>query len=247
MSESHDDSAKSKPRVANPLWIISLFLGISEVTSGAVALKSQAWIQAVFTLFSVGFPCAVLVLFFIVLWKKPYVLYAPRDYSDDVDVEVFVKAMGENVRRGVEVAQTAAASSAEAVANEFHLDTGDTEMLVRKAKDAAEESVRLSVATVDLSSFLTRGSTLKFIVSESSTVNELLDAIYVSISAHVAPYTYGNSWQIKLKDAKNPLVDIGTNWAMNNEYGNSDTRLLGEVGIAGGGEIEVIDLRRSGV
>jgi hypothetical protein len=132
------------------------------------------------------------------------------------------------------------------MANEFHLDTDDTELLVQKAKDVAEEGVRLSVATVDLSSFLARGSMLKFLVSESSTVNELLDVIYASISIHVAPYTYGNSWQIKLRGAKNALVDIGTNWAMNNRYGNSDTRLLSAVGIAGGTEIEVIDLRRSG-
>jgi hypothetical protein len=209
-----------------------------------IAVNSQAWIQALFAIFSVGFPCVVLILFFVVLWKRPYVFYAPRDYPDNVAVDVFVKAMGENVRRGVEVAQTAAASSAAAMASEFQLDTGHTKMLVQKAKDVAEESVRLSVAEVDLSKFLNKDPILEFIVSEASTVNELLDAIYASISGHVAPHTYGVAWLVRIKGSRKPLFDIGTNWAMNSGYGNSDTRLLRNIGVVGGGEIEVVDLRR---
>jgi hypothetical protein len=110
--------------------------------------------------------------------------------------------MGENVRRGVEVAQTAAASSAAAMASEFQLDTGHTKMLVQKAKDVAEESVRLSVAKVDLSKFLNKDPILEFIVSEASTVNELLDAIYASISGHVAPHTYGVAWLVRIKGSR---------------------------------------------
>lgn len=235
---------RSKPNVMNPIWVISLFLGLSEVTTGVVATQSHDWVQAVFTIFSVAFPCVVMALFFIVLWKKPYVLYAPRDFAESVDVVAFVDAMSKSVRRGVEVAQSAAASSAEVMATGFQLNGGETEILVQRAKDAAEESVLLAVAKVDLSKFLGAGSTLEFIVSESSSVSELLDAIYASLSRYVAPYTYGVSWLIKIKETGQSLPDIGTNWAMNNGLGNSDTRLLHEIGIEGGAEIDLVDMRR---
>jgi hypothetical protein len=239
MPEPEED-AKAKPRVANPIWMISAFLGVSEVTTGVVTTKSETWIQGMFAVFSIVFPSTVLILFFIVLWKKPYVLYAPRDFSENTDVNVFVNAMRQNVQRGVEVAQSAAASSAAEAVSNLSLGTGETEILVQQVKDKAVETVKHAVALVDLSNFLGHGSTMQFIVSQSSTVTELLDAIYASISGQVAPYNYGLSWLIRIKEADKLLVDIGTGWAMNNGYGNSDMRPLSEVGIYGGTGIEVV-------
>ncbi|HEY1574260.1 MAG TPA: hypothetical protein VGG05_23165 [Pseudonocardiaceae bacterium] len=237
---AHTDEPKASLRTTNPLWVVSLFISVSEATTGVVTVKSTTWIQTMFAIFSVIFPCVVLAVFFLVLWKKPYVWYAPKDFSDNVDVDVFVRAMRQNVRRGVEVAQTAAAASAAEAVSDLHLTVDAAEKVVQQAKDKAQEGVALSVASVDLSHFLGAGSTMQFIVSDSSTVSELLDAIYASISGHVPPYTYGLSWLIKIKGSGRLLVDIGTNWALNNRSGNSDTRALHEVGIAGGTCIEVV-------
>src|SRR5437763_11920522 len=88
-----DKPAGKDVRVLNPLWIISLFLAIAEITIGAVATQVHSWVQGLFAIFATAFPTGVAAVFFTILWKKPYVLYAPRDFPRHLDALDYVKAM----------------------------------------------------------------------------------------------------------------------------------------------------------
>src|SRR3954451_22299629 len=86
-------SGAPSPRNLNPLWIISLFLGLSEVTSGVAATQVDGASRASFTLFAIIFPSGVAIAFFAILWRKPQVLYAPRDFPKHLDARAYVQAM----------------------------------------------------------------------------------------------------------------------------------------------------------
>ncbi|MEG0191863.1 MAG: hypothetical protein RR831_01110 [Stenotrophomonas sp.] len=69
--------------VRNPLSVIAIFAGVAEVCSAAVLPQLEGDAQITFMLFVMFFPCALVGLFFYILWFKAKVLYAPADYKDD--------------------------------------------------------------------------------------------------------------------------------------------------------------------
>ena len=91
---------KEGPRIATPLKVIGLFVGLTEVMTGAVATFSSGDVQTILVVFVLAFPTAIAAAFFLILWYKPWVLYAPTEF-DGTDVSAFVEAM-----RGRYVAQT---------------------------------------------------------------------------------------------------------------------------------------------
>lgn len=71
--------------VRNPLSVIAIFAGVAEVCGAAVLPQLDGEAQAKFMLFVMFFPCALVGLFFYILWFKAKVLYAPADYKDDAN------------------------------------------------------------------------------------------------------------------------------------------------------------------
>lgn len=69
--------------IKNPLTVIAMFAAIAEV-SGTVVLPLVAEsVQGLYVWFLMFFPCFLVLLFFITLWKDHAVLYAPSDYQSD--------------------------------------------------------------------------------------------------------------------------------------------------------------------
>lgn len=69
--------------IKNPLTVIAMFAAIAEV-SGTVVLPLVAeGVQSVYVWFLMFFPCFLVFLFFVTLWKDHSVLYAPSDYQTD--------------------------------------------------------------------------------------------------------------------------------------------------------------------
>ena len=69
--------------VRNPLTIIAIFAGIAEV-SGTITLPFlKENIQSTYIWFLMGFPSALVAIFFLVLILKREVLYAPSDYRNE--------------------------------------------------------------------------------------------------------------------------------------------------------------------
>lgn len=75
--------------VKNPLTVIAIFAGLAEI-SGTVVLPFllDKNIQTTYVWFLMLFPAFLVAVFFLVLYKKHHVLYAPADYKDD---ETFAK------------------------------------------------------------------------------------------------------------------------------------------------------------
>lgn len=71
------------PHIRNPLTIIALFSGITEVFGVLVLPLLFEKNQTVFMYFLMLFPVLLVVLFYGTLWFKHYVLYAPSDFKNE--------------------------------------------------------------------------------------------------------------------------------------------------------------------
>ena len=76
----------------SPLWVIALFVSLTEVVAGLTVSQAKEGIQIALVVFVIGFPLLVAAAFFAILWWKNWVLYPPSEFSG-VDVEQFVLAM----------------------------------------------------------------------------------------------------------------------------------------------------------
>lgn len=78
--------------IKNPLTVIAMFAGIAEV-SGTIVLPFVAEAAQVrYVWFLMLFPCLLVGLFFLTLWLKHHVLYAPSDFQDDQNfVNMFIR------------------------------------------------------------------------------------------------------------------------------------------------------------
>jgi len=77
--------------VRNPLTIIGIFAGVSEVAGTVVLPQIGHDLQATFIWFVIGFPVLLVAVFFLTLNLNPRCLYAPSDYRDE---EIFSAMMG---------------------------------------------------------------------------------------------------------------------------------------------------------
>ena len=85
--------AASKERRLTPLWIISLFVGLTETVLGiAVAHVTDSGVQIALTAFVIAFPLLVAAAFFGILWSRPWQFYAPNEYGG-VDPKKFVETL----------------------------------------------------------------------------------------------------------------------------------------------------------
>jgi hypothetical protein len=69
--------------IRNPLTLIAIFAGLSEVAMTAVLPMLSTQNQAVFMWFVMIYPSMLVLMFFYVLIWKREALYAPSDFKDD--------------------------------------------------------------------------------------------------------------------------------------------------------------------
>jgi hypothetical protein len=75
--------SKNTPHVKNPLTIIAVFAGITEISGTSVIAFLETGQQEIFIWFLVLFPTLLIVLFFVTLNFNPKVLYAPSDFKNE--------------------------------------------------------------------------------------------------------------------------------------------------------------------
>ncbi len=81
--------------VKNPLTVIAIFAGLAEVSGTVVLPFLEKDTQQTYVWFLMAFPCLLVLLFFITLLAKHYVLYAPSDFRDDkLFADLFVRGSG---------------------------------------------------------------------------------------------------------------------------------------------------------
>lgn len=69
--------------VRNPLTVIAVFAGLAEISATIALPQLPPEVQSVFVWFVMLFPTFLVGLFFLLLWKKHQVLYAPSDFSNE--------------------------------------------------------------------------------------------------------------------------------------------------------------------
>jgi hypothetical protein len=95
---SHDKSSMSKPDTKRPgltpLWVISLFLSLTETVTAIAITQATGNVQAALTTFVIVFPLLVAAAFFAILWNRPYVFYPPTEFGGTTTVADYVRAFG---------------------------------------------------------------------------------------------------------------------------------------------------------
>ncbi|AZF38405.1 Phage protein [Pseudomonas sp. R4-39-08] len=69
--------------IKNPLTVIAVFAAIAEVSGAVVLPMVKESVQETYVWFLMGFPCFLVFLFFMTLWWRHHVLYAPSDFKED--------------------------------------------------------------------------------------------------------------------------------------------------------------------
>lgn len=229
------------PKVLGPIWVISLFLGLSEVAATVGLTQASGWIQAMLALFAVLFPTLIAVAFFLILWFKNKVLYAPGDFTKDTRAGDFADAM-DRVNRN-SAAAIESTLNALATKLDMSLATGGATPGQRdEIRDLVRTAARESVVTVDLSAFYRERHTMEVPFTENTTVTDLLDAVYFTIYGLVENYSYGKTWLLRGANAR-LLDNIGRPYARRYLGTERDFRLLSEVGIEPGSTLTIVDRR----
>ncbi|TCD46832.1 hypothetical protein [Chlorobium sp. N1] len=121
-------------RINTPLTIMGMFAVLTEVSSSVVLPALPPELQSVFVWFVMGFPSALLLLFFLVLLIRPQAIYAPADFRDDehflraifpasplereVKVRARIEELADTVERSCAVASAAGSAPKEPVGEE---------------------------------------------------------------------------------------------------------------------------------
>jgi hypothetical protein len=218
----------------NPLWVVSLFLALAEVTIGAVATQLSGWIQGVLAIFCVVFPSGIAAAFFFVVWHKPYVLYAPRDYTKGTNVSTFVEAMTisrTNQNRAVEEAVRA---TAETVVQKYLTGLGPQPVTadVSEVIDEARANFERIHVYVDSSDVATKygqsiPSDLRIPAFDEMTMQEFLDELWSRLYPAFEPYTYGDQWILEDIQTKNQYTTVQAPARSRDRGDNRDLRTVG--------------------
>jgi len=72
------------------LTVIAIFAGLAEVSGSVVLPFLNADAQGRYIWFLMLFPVLLVVCFFVVLWNKHPVLYAPQDYRDEANFNAYI-------------------------------------------------------------------------------------------------------------------------------------------------------------
>lgn len=150
---------RRRPGAMTPLWVISLFLSLTEVVLGVAATQTTGKVQIALVAFVIAFPIAVASAFFITLWSRPQVLYAPGDYGE-IRPSEFVTALQNAQPPGslfASIRETLQAniSSNQMVTEVLHrMELPRTTETERRVEEALEEVAERAVEEIRENSFV---------------------------------------------------------------------------------------------
>lgn len=235
-------SSQPIPRVLNPLWIISLFLGVSETTVGVAATQVSGWIQGLLAVSATLFPLLVSGAFFAIVWKKPEVLYAPGDFPEHVPVPEFVHGMHRGAAGNLDLISSVLRDTLESVLPAVltpEIPEGEVESVVSKAVSTAQTDLESRAIRIDLRLISSDLCQIEWLIDSATTVSEMLDALWAEIRDHFPPFTYSARWVLVDRRSLKAFDEMGTKWA--EAHGRRrDDRLLSDVGINLGAELVAV-------
>lgn len=258
MNSSLDGSAPQEFKARrsdglSPLWVISLFLSLSETVLGIGVLKTEGEIQAALTVFVISFPVLVAVAFFIVLWNRPQVFYRPSDFGN-LDPSSFTRGMTprsdqpemiEIISRELESKVVSEEVASRALQLGHSADSSALLDELRRAVSDAMKAIKTEAfVRVDAHSVTGQKNAIWEIPYDGHvSVAAFLDDVWFRLREHlpIPPFSYGKDWVLKDSSTENSFERLGVLWARERGLAQ-DRRLLTEVGIHPGMILEV-DLR----
>lgn len=88
--------------INNPLTIVAIFAALSEIAGTTALAAVDKSLQLTFIWFVMGFPVALLLLFFATLNFNPMVLYAPSDFQNEENFLKNIQKKTRSVSVGIE-------------------------------------------------------------------------------------------------------------------------------------------------
>lgn len=226
-----------------PLWVISLFVSLTEVIAGIAVTKASGGVQVALTTFVIAFPTLTAAGFFGILWHKPYVLYPPSEFGGTADVAKFVQAMQKAQLNPGAIHDAIRSSVADVATRDESMRTiapatnaageQSVDAVVDAITERAVRRLESQSIVVDLDDILKNGTQLTIPISSYSTVYEFLDGLYFAISAYVPAYTFGERWALEDFATGAVLKDLGRNWALRHGM-KEDQRSLASAGLLPG-------------
>jgi hypothetical protein len=232
------DVSKS-PNSTSPLWIIALFIALSEATAGAAAITTNGAARLIFTCFAVAFPSTVFGVFVWLLVRHAPKLYAPAQYSRDITPEVYRLGVNrvDSAVIGRAVAETLVPMKSDD--SDPGNRTAEVEAVARRFEAAVDESsLFISLGPLNRSA-----DRLRLPVSRETPVQPVLNEIFYALDGAVAPNSYGKSWML-INDDGTEYTDMGMPWAKQHNL-PGDSRTLDEIGIKPGSRLTAVPKLRA--
>jgi hypothetical protein len=226
---------KHKRLNITPLWVIGLFVSLTETVLGVGVLQTSGSIQIALTAFVLVFPLLIAGMFFAILWWRPYVLYPPTEYGLETDVASYVRAMQQRpidentLYSSIQETIRATMTSGDVVGELSRvlpsrtLESKQAQVVdvLSLAADKAVEQIRESnFLAIDSRPLLgeEQGKVWQVAYENFSSVSELLDDVWSWLYRHterMPAYEYGISWALRDSETGQVFKDAGEMWATN--------------------------------
>lgn len=220
----------------SPLWIIALFVALSQVTAGSAAIAAEGTVQLIFAIFAVIFPFVVLVAFVCLLLFRPLNLYAPSQYTERTSIGEYAEGLSRQGRDTAAIYRQAVAEAVVAGVAGIHDSTPvgivEQQAVRTRVTERFDDVIERNSVLLDRSLLIDGAEPVQIPVTADTTADEFLDSVWFNISESVEPYTYNDSW-VLADDELAPLREIGTVWARKQGW-LGDERRLQDAGIAPG-------------
>ena len=234
-----------------PLYVIGLFLGITQAGLAYVSGETDGVTQALVLGYLALYTASVTALFFTILWRRNWILYPPSEYGnlkpqDFVSAmqgaEIRAKGLAEHVRQELDDAGSIGRKLTD-VANAVPPNQRDTAAaLVDEIRSAVVQRIEEAAIVVDPSPLKGHGVPMCEIAYDPRMpVSKLVDHLWWRIQPF-PPYPYGTMWALRDTSSDKVLSDIGPAWAQKHGKGEDD-RPISEVGIVGGMVLDVVSAK----
>lgn len=247
-------------RMLTPLWVISLFISLTEAVLGIAVTQTQDGIQIALTGFVIAFPLLSATGFFLLLWFKPHHMYAPTEYGQEVNVREYIDAITQrnalsddelydsiqNIVRDTVTSESTIDKIIDSISGESSERTPEQiEKVLNSTADEAIESIRgSSFITVNPTPIIGDfGLIWQISYSKYPTASEFLNAVWNSLNEYtkLPSFRYGRLWALRDINTGFIFKDAGSNWPLAQGL-DLDTRPLREIGITPGMHLEAIFL-----
>lgn len=238
------------PRVLTPLWIVALFVSLTETVVGVAVVHTSGQIQLILTIFATSFPVLVAAAFFWILYTRPFVFYPPTDFRGRTDVKSYVEVMRGGKSEPQEGAYREvlefAIQSRKIIDDLRELRTKDSAMLSSLAglAEEAASSIGQAYLAVDSSAVGDSQASIVFYKYEPEIKGWELLEIIASNVPRLNPERYGQDWVLRDSESGGTLNQLGGAWRERGKL-EEETLNLKSLGISPGMHLEVVVIGRS--